>query len=251
MKILSWGRTDVGQKRDHNEDAFLVTTSPTLVAVADGMGGHLGGARASKMAVEMLQQELSQVSLCAPSPTEGDPYPASVIAVREAARAAGRAIYDAAQADETLRGMGTTLTAIVFVEGWGILAHVGDSRAYLFRDGKLQQLSEDHSWVQEQHRAGWLTFDEVRTSKFRHVITRSVGYERDVKVDAVPFPVQMGDCFLLCTDGLSTFVNEAEIEAILASQFFEDVPDVLIALANSKGGDDNVSVVVAYAGNIG
>lgn len=250
MKILAWGRTDAGPKRSHNEDAFLVSDEPALLAVADGMGGHVGGARASRLAVDVLLGELRAQRLDGPVSYDGDVEPVPLVALREAARAAGRAIYDAAQSDAAVRGMGTTLTALLVVEGRGFLAHVGDSRAYVFRDGSLQQVSEDHSWVQEQHKAGWMTFDETRTSKFRHVITRSVGYEREVKVDATTFPVHMGDAFLLSTDGLTTVVRDDEIADVLAARFYEDAPEALVKMACDRGGEDNVTVVVAYAANV-
>lgn len=249
MRILAWGRSDTGQKRDYNEDNFIVHPKPALCVVADGMGGHVGGAKASRLAVEVVQGEVNTASLDASfrRVVDGESHPLSVL--RDAARAASSTIYDLARAEPTLQGMGTTLTALLFVDGRGFLAHVGDSRAYLCRDGRIQQLTEDHSWVQEQHRAGWMSEDEVRTSKFRHVITRSVGYERDVNVDTTTIPVHMGDCFVLCSDGLSTAVPDDEILRILQRTYYKDAPEQLIAMANANGGDDNITVIVAYAAN--
>src|SRR5262249_16807412 len=119
--------------------------------------------------------------------------------LKQATQVACAAIYDAAQADPSLQGMGTTLTALWFQRGRAYLAHVGDSRAYLIRDGRPQQLSDDHSWVSEQVRAGMMTEEEARESKFKHIIPRSVGFEREVMVDSAAIPVQAGDCFLLCS----------------------------------------------------
>ncbi|MEK6608028.1 MAG: protein phosphatase 2C domain-containing protein [Myxococcota bacterium] len=259
MTIFAWGKSDTGRKRQHNEDSLLVSgcgnldVGASLVAIADGMGGHVGGACASSLAVEVIAREVRAADLDhAPVASVADGgEPAAAVAIREAARAAGRAIYDLAQADPSLKGMGTTLTALLLHRGRGHLAHVGDSRAYLSRDGELRQISEDHSWVQEQAKAGYLTFEETRTSKFRHVITRSVGYEREVKIDVTTFPVLMGDCFLLCSDGLSGPVEEREMSEVLATRWYRDAPAALVDLANEKGGDDNVSVVVAYAANVG
>jgi protein phosphatase len=127
--------------------------------------------------------------------------------------------------------------------------HAGDSRAYLFRDGKLKQLTDDHSWIAEQVRSGMLTEAEAKESQFRHVITRSVGFERDVEVDAAAVVVQAGDCFLLCSDGMSNYVDGEELSRILASTWFRRAPQLLIDIANDRGGDDNITVVVVYAGN--
>src|SRR5581483_5328559 len=168
MKLIPYSLTDVGRKRDHNEDSFLVRDDVGLFAVADGMGGHQAGERASRMALDKLAQILKR--------PEGAADRDDVLArLRDATQAAGAAIFDAAQADPSLAGMGTTMTALWFHGGRAYLAHVGDSRAYLFRDGRAQQLSDDHSWVSEQVRAGMMSEEEAKESKFRHIITRSVG----------------------------------------------------------------------------
>ncbi|MBP6608366.1 MAG: serine/threonine-protein phosphatase, partial [Deltaproteobacteria bacterium] len=129
------------------------------------------------------------------------------------------------------------------------IAHVGDSRAYLYRDGKVQQLTFDHSWVAEQVRAGFLTEQEARESRFRHIITRSVGFERDVQVDGSVLSVRVGDCLLLCSDGLSNFVEESDLIEVLSRQLYRDVPQALIDLANARGGDDNITVVLIQIAN--
>src|SRR5579859_147501 len=192
MKLISYSVTDVGRKRDHNEDSFLVKDDVGLFAVADGMGGHQAGERASRLALDTLSSSLK-------TPAASSSLREDVLQrLREATQAAGTAIFEAAQADPTLAGMGTTVTALWFFGGRAYLAHVGDSRAYLFRDGRAQQLSDDHSWVSEQVRAGMMSEDEARESKFRHIITRSAGFEREVLVDGAAIPVQAGDCYLLC-----------------------------------------------------
>ncbi len=305
MKLSSWSLTDVGRKRDHNEDSLLCDDGLRLYAVADGMGGHQGGGHASRMAVDILKREITgagDLDQAARAILEADPMsavlpqelgalfakgsrapaapslvrwgdgtqsdesyedisemptdpnltvipPAAATVLRAAARIAGRAIYDAAQAETELAGMGTTLTALLFHAGRAHFVHVGDSRAFLFRDGKAYQVTEDHSWIAEQVRAGVLTDAEARESKFRHIITRSVGFEREVDVDLLGVPVMPGDAFVLCSDGLSNYVDVAELGLILASTFCCKVPRLLVDLANDRGGDDNVTVVVVNAAN--
>jgi protein phosphatase len=145
--------------------------------------------------------------------------------------------------------MGTTMTSLWFHGGRAYLAHVGDSRAYLFRDGRAQQLSDDHSWVSEQVRAGMMSEEEARESKFRHIITRSVGFERDVLVDGAAIPVQAGDCYLICSDGLSNYVEGDELARLMTSRFYREVPRLLVELANDRGGDDNITVVLVHVAN--
>ena len=245
MKLLSWALTDVGLKRDHNEDAYLVDPELNLYAVADGMGGHAGGNQASHLAIDELRMVVE----------EGDPEglgrkdEAACALMREAARRAGRRIFRAARDNPELKGMGTTLTSLLFYETRVCMAHVGDSRAYLYRDGRVSQISQDHSWIQEQVRAGLLTESEAKTSRLKHIITRSVGFEEDVQVDTLSMPVLMGDCFLLCSDGLSNYLSDEELGALMSSTFYAKLPSVLVDLAKDRGGDDNITVVVVYAAN--
>jgi protein phosphatase len=264
MRLYGWGATDVGRKRDHNEDSFLIDQKLGLFVVADGMGGHLGGDRASRMAVEILQQELKRLSdggtgrlpvalmrtlhdRPGQPPEEELPEPAR--ALREATRTASTAIYELAQSSPQLQGMGTTVTSLLYCHGRVHLGHVGDSRAYRFRDGKVEQLTEDHSWIHEQVKAGLLREADARDSKFKHIITRSVGFERDVLVDLAQYPVALGDCFILCSDGLSNCVGTDELVSVLTAHYYRRAPQVLCELANERGGEDNITVVVVYAAN--
>jgi protein phosphatase len=242
MLLVPYSLTDVGRKREHNEDSHLVRPDMGLFAVADGMGGHQAGERASRMALDTLSEVLKP-------PTTSTDREDVLAALRDATQAAGAAIFDAAQADPDLQGMGTTLTSLWFHGGRVYLAHVGDSRAYLFRDGRTQQLSDDHSWVSEQVRAGMMTEDEAKESKFRHIITRSVGFEREVMVDGAAIPVQAGDCYLLCSDGLSNYIEADEIGRMLTARFYRDVPRLLVETANDRGGDDNITVVLVHVAN--
>jgi protein phosphatase len=320
MRLCAWSASDIGRKRDHNEDSHLCESRLGLFAVADGMGGHQGGDHASRMAIDVLREEVeahddfesAARELMRADPTVSNPRaaqstqpieaplmatppmgtrmrdliawpprerdretesaddqafdrdvsdlptdpsvvvtmpPAAATVLRSAARAAGRAIYDAAQDDAALAGMGTTHTAVLFHEDRAHFVHVGDSRAVLIRDGQVTQLTEDHSWIAEQVRAGIITESEARESKFRHIITRSVGFEREVDVDLFGIPVIPGDCFLLCSDGMSNYINHEEIGRIVTTTYYAKVPQLLVDLANDRGGDDNITVLLVYAAN--
>lgn len=238
---MAWGETDTGLQREHNEDKLILRPDLGLFAVADGMGGHHGGAQASKIAVTVLEKHVSEAF------ERGHAISGDLLL--DGTRMASTDIFDLAEKEPPLMGMGTTLTSLLVHNGTAMLSHVGDSRAYSFRDGELKQLTEDHSWVHEQTKAGFLTFDQARTSKFRHVITRSVGFERNVKADLIEFPLLMGDCFVICSDGLTGGVEPKEISQILSERNYEDAPAELIKLANAKGGDDNITVIVGYAAN--
>jgi len=249
MKLHAWGLSDVGQKRDHNEDSFLVLPDKGLFAVADGMGGHQGGERASRLAVEIMERELQEEGEDGPS--LGGPGVESPTAkrLRSAARTAGRTIFDLAATDSDLLGMGTTLTALLFHGGRAYLAHVGDSRGYLYRDDNIEQLTDDHSWIEEQVRAGLITRAEAEASALKHVITRSVGFEREVDVDLVILPFLMGDCFLLCSDGLSNYLEAQDLREILRESYYANVPQRLVDEANARGGDDNITALLVYVAN--
>jgi len=250
MRILSWVQSDVGRKRDHNEDSYLAAVDSGLFVVADGMGGHAGGDQASSMAVSVLYSGIRKSVLPrGETPVAPGAESAAMSILRSAAKNAGEIIFDLAQKSPALMGMGTTLTALLFHGGRAHLAHVGDSRAYLFRDGRIEQLSEDHSWINEQVKAGLLTEEEARHSKFKHIITRSVGFERDVAVDVLSLPVLVGDCFVICSDGLSNYVDADELGQILTTSYYGRTPRMLVDLANERGGDDNITVVVVYVAN--
>ena len=246
MKPRGWSATDVGLKRDHNEDSFLCDDVLGLYAVADGMGGHLGGERASRMAVDVLEKEMA--TRLAP-PTEKTEPGIVATALKEATAMASQAIYDSAQASPDLAGMGTTLTGLCFHGQSLTLCHVGDSRAYLVRDGRARQLTEDHSWIQEQVRAGLLSPGDAMVSRFRNIITRSVGFEPTVAPDLFTMPVEPGDCYLLCSDGLSNYFSVDEIGRILSSQFYSEAGRTLVEIANERGGDDNITCVIVYVAN--
>lgn len=251
MKLRSWNISDTGKKRDHNEDSLLDLPHKGLFVVADGMGGHKGGDQASRLAVEILLDELEAAPLGAANPSGPGTDAPPALYLQKAAKLASRTIYDIGAEDEELQGMGTTLTSLLFHGGRAYLGHVGDSRAYLFRDNRIEQLTEDHSWIEEQVKAGLLTPAEAVESSLKHVITRSVGYEPDVIVDLVVLPFLMGDCFLLCSDGLSSYISDDELRQILCEEYYCQVPELVVELANERGGDDNITCVIIYVANDG
>ncbi|MEW6434476.1 MAG: Stp1/IreP family PP2C-type Ser/Thr phosphatase [Myxococcota bacterium] len=247
LKALSAGLTDVGRKRNHNEDSFLVDEELQLFVVADGMGGHAGGGTASRLAVETIDREM-RAAKNAPerpfdsqTPLQDSPLPEYL---RNAVEKACYEIFKAAQEDPRLAGMGTTTIALCIHGDHALFAHVGDSRAYLVRGDLIQQISEDHSLVNEQIKAGMITPEEAKHSRYKNIITRSVGFEEEVQVDVMGIVTEPNDFFILCSDGLANLVEDKEIRDVVQSGSLEEAPKKLIALANERGGDDNITVIV-------
>jgi PPM family protein phosphatase len=230
VRIDAVGSTDIGRVRDGNEDEFIV--EDPLYAVADGMGGHLGGEVASRLAIETLHVQFIH--------RRGT--------LAEQVREANRAVYERSTHDPSVAGMGTTLTAVV-VDGDRIrLAHVGDSRAYLFRAGELRALTEDHTLVQRMVERGEVTSDEASVHPQRNVLTRVIGTEPDVVVDEGLIDLAFGDRVLLCSDGLTAMVTDEDIASILRESSDPRVAvDRLVRAANDAGGVDNVTVVLLDA----
>jgi protein phosphatase len=247
MKIVARGLTDVGQKRDHNEDSFLVDEDLGLFIVADGMGGHAGGGTASKIAVEAIREGLDRAKKESPEIFVAEASLADHPVreqLRQAVESACASIYRVAQEEPALNGMGTTVTAAFFANGYAFLAHVGDSRCYLVRKERIYQVSEDHSLVNEQLKLGSITPDEARHSRFKNIITRSVGFEQEVQVDLMGLETALGDRFVICCDGLSNMIEDHEILRTVTECDLKEAPQKLIDLANSRGGDDNITVVL-------
>jgi len=222
--------TDTGRKRRRNEDAYVV--APPLFAVADGMGGAQAGEVASRLAAAALE-DTDPGSLSAPDRVE------SLI------QEANRRVHERSTADPSTSGMGTTMT-VAIVEGSTVtIGHVGDSRAYLVRDGRLEQLTEDHSLVNELLKSGKLTPEEAVTHPQRSVITRAVGTDPDVDVDSFTIDAHDGDVFLLCSDGLTDMVDDEDILDVAASygHDLDRVTKSLVSAANRGGGEDNITVV--------
>jgi len=247
LKALSAGLTDVGRKRGHNEDSFLIDEELQLYVVADGMGGHAGGGTASRIAVETIDQQMwgarraQDNPFAVDSPLQESPLPDFL---RVAVERACAAIFKAAQDDSQLAGMGTTVISLCVRGEHALFAHVGDSRAYLVRGDVIQQVSEDHSLVNEQIKAGMITPEEAKHSRYKNIITRSVGFEEEVQVDVMGVVAQPGDFFVLCSDGLANLVEEHEILEMVKAFPLADAPKKLIDLANERGGDDNITVIV-------
>ncbi|HWC13589.1 MAG TPA: Stp1/IreP family PP2C-type Ser/Thr phosphatase [Actinomycetota bacterium] len=228
-------RTDVGRVREGNEDSYYVD-APVFV-VADGMGGHLAGDVASATAVETVQAKKAEARA-------QDPDTLAAI-IREA----NRAIWSKAADDPALRGMGTTCTMLLLEDSVGQIAHVGDSRAYLFRGGELSQLTEDHTLVGRMVREGKLEADEAERHPQRSIITRALGVDEDVQVDLLSVEVADGDRLLLCSDGLSSMIRAEQIREVLGSGAdAQATADRLVEAALEAGGEDNITVVVVDIG---
>ena len=246
--VSSWARTDVGLKREKNEDSYLIDSSLMLYMVADGMGGHAGGETASKMAVETVHETLQEARKRGDvfSHDSGEVEDAAIVELLDnAIREASKMIYDASTERPELQGMGTTITLSLFLGKRCYIAHVGDSRLYRYRNGQgFEQLTEDHSLVAEQVKAGFITVEEAQFSRFRNIITRSVGFESTVVADTFSFVVEEGDVFLVCSDGLTGMVTDEEIYQILSSSRLENARDRLIDMANRNGGEDNITLVL-------
>ncbi len=230
-------RTDTGLQRRGNEDSSYARAP--LFVVADGMGGAQAGEVASQIAVTAFEQGL---------PDDGSPEERLVARVLEA----NAEIYQRSQAEHERAGMGTTLTAAYLDEAHLVIAHVGDSRAYLFRDGKLKQLTQDHSLVGELVRRGKLTEEQAAEHPQRSIITRALGPEPSVEVDTWTYPARAGDVLMLCSDGLTSMISEERIGQILASSpGLDEAADALIDGANEAGGRDNITVVLVRLEDVG
>ena len=231
--------TDVGRRRDHNEDAFVTFETEDgglVLVVADGMGGHLAGEVASAMAIEVLRRELTRPA--------ADPSGA----LRTAIELANREIWDEAARDAEKAGMGSTVVAAIVLGNRAYLANAGDSPAYLVRDGRTDQITRDHGLVAEQVEAGVIAEQDAEHHPFRHILTRCLGAEASVEVEVYPpRELQAGDVLVLCSDGLTEHVTKREVAALVEGQDPDEVAKGLIEVANQRGGHDNITVVVARA----
>ncbi len=247
--------TDIGRRRAQNQDSGGAFSDLSLFVVADGMGGHRGGEVASKMAVEAIREVVASKLV------EGA---SSAIALAEGAKSANQRIMERARNEPELEGMGTTTTSLRFDGPIAYIGHVGDSRCYLLRPEGVWQLTRDHSLVQEKLRAGMITRDQLKTDRMKNVITRSVGFDLQFGIDLYEYEPEAGDLFLLCSDGLTGPLDDADIHAIATAIYFDAIRgaefqgrkfgyepllkhlvDRFVEAANERGGDDNITALVA------
>lgn len=233
--MLGEAISHTGLVRPGNEDSFIIDTELELIAVADGMGGHQAGEIASSLALRALRDKLSEAF-------HGEPLPFFLAA----AAFANEKVYASSMVNHDQEGMGTTLTAVWIVGTKAYIVHIGDSRAYLFRGGRLEALTDDHSYVGDLVRCGALTASEAREHPRRNILTRALGTARHVDIDGREIELKKGDRILLCTDGLYEVMADREIEAIISrNQSLEDTARELLDLALERGGPDNITVVLS------
>ncbi len=248
----------MGRRRLTNQDAFLVDDDLGLYVVADGMGGHKAGEVASQEAVDalhnMVRCEVGVLDALdsVPAAAAGDSVPPPSVRqamrlVESAVQAAAYIVFGIAQADPGRKGMGTTVSVLALRSQLGIVAQVGDSRIYRVRNGQVSQLTEDHTLVAWQLKRGLITESEARISRYKNVVTRAVGSREYVQVDTRSVRVQPADAFLLCSDGLHQYLDEAQIAESLRHPC-EVAAQKLVAFANQRGGQDNITAVVVRTG---
>lgn len=248
MKLDFCGLTDVGRRRKNNEDYFGVFDEHLLFVVADGMGGHAAGEVASSTAVQAVAEfvALTAKETDITWPWGVDPN-LSLVAnrLKTAIRFGNQKVLDLSLTQADYEGMATTIVGVLFEENTAHIAHVGDSRLYLINDAGIRQVTVDHSWVLEQVALGVLTNDQARSHPLRNVVTRAIGAAPELNVDMTSHDLAPGDVLLLCSDGLSGMVLDAELERIVkANTDLKAATAALVADANAKGGEDNITVLL-------
>lgn len=247
--IEAFGRTDVGRRRKVNEDCFLVSPESHLYAVCDGMGGHNAGEVASRMAVESLasfvEKSAAEKDITWPWGLDAD-LSFDANRVKTAIRLANSRVYQSAGSSEELTGMGTTIVAALVSGNTLTLGSAGDSRCYLVRDGQLQQLTHDDSWVSAALGEGILSSDDVERHPLRNVITKAVGARDSIDLDVIEQTLQEGDVALICSDGLHGMVSDSDIARLLvpAPDSLDEATARLVDAANEAGGKDNVTAIL-------
>jgi serine/threonine protein phosphatase PrpC len=248
MRVVSCGITDVGLKRGHNEDNYLINEELNLFVVADGMGGHAGGEYASAICVNTVEEVVTSLEMNGGK--EGlavesdDPVELAREKLRYAIQLAGRRIFEKAAEMPEFHGMGTTAVVLLVEAGNAIIAHVGDSRLYMVREGKPEQVTDDHSLVYQKVKEGLITPEQAKTHRMRNVITRSLGYQEDVEVDVQVRALRRGDRFLLCSDGLCGHLELDEVGDMLEKAGPQDAARRLVEVACERGGEDNITAIV-------
>lgn len=245
MKAHGFGATDVGRKRSRNEDSMLVSDELGLYVVSDGMGGHARGDRASAIAVDVVRGHVQAHAELQRNVANGEALPSELVEVAKGAvEAACAAVYGEATSSPQYAGMGCTLSLLIFAGRHVAMAHVGDTRVYLARQGRLDQLSTDHTLVRELLQSGLVTEADIAGNPYEHVLTRAVGTQPSVQVDTLGIEVLPDDRFLMCSDGLTNYVKD---ERWLTERIATSEPDAivheLVEFANRSGGEDNITVV--------
>lgn len=240
--------TDVGRQRDHNEDAIASDDTMGFVVLADGMGGYRAGEVASEMAVLSITSELME-SLANQRPGKVDVTlgkQAEAQLMINAVNSANEVIYTASRTQPQCAGMGTTLVVGVFTNNKLLVGHVGDSRMYRLRNQELSQITEDHSLLQEQINAGLITVEQSKYATNRNLVTRALGVDAEVELELNQYDVEVGDLYLLCSDGLSDLVDDAAIQTALNKLMpdMDNAAQALVHMANENGGKDNISVIL-------
>ncbi len=250
-KIEIVSRTDVGQVRDHNEDFINENAALGIAVLADGMGGLNAGEVASSMAVHLLMDELisyckGESELVAEMAHIESELPLEARVVQRAVEKANDAVFHVSQTQPQCRGMGTTIIAAMYYNNKVSFAHIGDSRVYLYRGGHLEQVTKDHSFVQELIDKGLYTKEEARASDKKNVVTRALGVAPSVEVECHEYDAEVGDIYLMCSDGLSDLVTDRDIERAFhtLNGNLSELAGYLVELANANGGKDNISVIL-------
>lgn len=247
MRVRAHGLTDTGLLRTHNEDFLEVDDGNRIFLVADGMGGHNHGEVASRIAVESIRTFMTGGDECEstlPIASEGDLHHHSS-RLKRSIHIAHNRVLDAIEEDGALLGMGTTVVGAMLRDDIAAIVHVGDSRAYRLRNAHLELLTQDHTWVNEQVVAGYLSEEQAKSHPLKNVVTRALGGDSEVMVDVTETRVKDGDLYLLCSDGLTTMLGDQDIHRILSAEVpIEDTCRRLVEEANARGGFDNVTVLL-------
>ena len=247
-KIQLYGQTDTGSVRDHNEDAIGCNDNIALAVLADGMGGHRSGEMASAITVStVLEVTTNKVKNINPDDANnGRGYSAESQIIHEAVSLANKKVYDSSEANTQYRGMGTTVVVVLFYDNRFTVAHVGDSRLYRLRDGELEQLTRDHTLVQELIDRDYYTPEQARNSLNKNLITRAVGIDSKVQIDIQEDIAMVNDVYLLCSDGVTDMIEDDLIKSAMIenSQNLEKAASEIIRLANEHGGKDNISALL-------
>jgi protein phosphatase len=247
-KIILHGQTDVGLVRDHNEDTIGCDEKIALAVLADGMGGHLGGEMASAITVstvlEIISKNANKFNTGETDDETG--YSMESVVIHDAVTQANENVHDSSEAHAQYRGMGTTVVVVMFYDNRFTVAHVGDSRLYRLRDGELEQITRDHSLMQELIDRGFYTPEQARNSLNKNLVTRAIGIDNNVQIDIQEDVAMVNDIYLLCSDGVNDMLEDYLIESILLdnSNDLEKAASEIIRQANEHGGKDNISAIL-------